>query len=902
MVSTNWLFPTNAVAMADEYNGLLYRNASYADRVRAEDGAYAEIRRGANNQFEDAPIRVFGFPLSTIPTGATITGFEMRISCYANPPGPYDSQPTDNIVRPLIHSGRETYSNINTGAQIGAADQIGQNLASSKIWPTLGAQYKEFRVYGGPTNMWGVTEAQLRNPNFGFDLRMNGGGKSAAVGYIDSFQLRVHYEGGPPPQPDPVVGSGSGSFIKPSATGSAKHGVKGSATGSLPKLEGEAIAIMVPAQGAATRTPLTLASFTARSAYDGDYARARSGEFAVAGEYPWVGQYLNGSTYEVNQTIVTFDTSTLDDGEIMASALVLEVAENYGDNIVEVRVVPADAFVPGAELASYPLFATKTINTAGSHIFYGLQPLPRQSAFKLAITTFDQRRGIAPTEDDTFITSNISLVVDIAQATSGIGVATLLPLTATGAATHGVKGSGSGHLTPIIATGSGKIATKGSGSGSLGRLTGTGVGVSTPPMVTGVGSGSLGAISANGSVKHGATGLGAGQLAVVAGEAVGSSTPPATSGVGSYTFPTLIAGGLAKHGVKGSGAGVLTVVGEGSGVSTPPVNVGVGAGVMRPLDGTGSGVTVTAGDAPLTVLPGLSGEGSGVHGARGAGDGSLGGLTASGLAGLVPGGQGVGTLLPVTAEGVGVHLTGAYGVGVLSGLSAAGEGVHGLKGQADGSLPSLTGSSTGNQGVRGSGSIYLATLNGVAVARHGVTGHGEGSLPAIAGEGRGSSVTGSGAADLAPLSGSGVSGHGVRGEGSGELGLIGSGLASHGVAGSGEGVLTLIGSGEGAHGATGVGEGVMPVLTGIGRDAEAIGNGGGVLSRLEGQAKGFFVAANYAGVAGRKISFDVRTGRITVDATGGEATVDALGGKLSVDASGGKVAFDEMSRVIRVAA
>lgn len=802
--------------------------------------------------------------------------------------------------------GTVRYSGGNAnGSGGGAASPFGDgeagqaSMGGSSPGAGLGGQQP-----GNPTNNGqdhplgggGAVYYQGASGNGGFP----GGGGSWTGG--GGGLVRVTYTiSEPPKENSPAAGAGSLNAV--SGSGSAKHGVNGSAAATLSKPEGEGYAVVIPAQGAATRTTLDLQSYTAFSKYSQDYMDARAGGAGVVTtEYPWIGQYLNGSTYEVNQSVLTFNTSALGEGDITASSVTIDVAESYGDNIVELRIVPANQFIPGADLSSYPLFATKTINSAGSHTFHGLQTIPRSTAFRIALTTFDQRRGIAPTDDDTFLPSNVTLSVDVVQATTGTGSGTLSGLSGVGSSKHGVKGSGSGALTPITAAGSGKTAVKGSGVGSLGGLTGSGSGLSTPPLVTGVGAGSFGAISVSGSAKHGTTGFGEGQLAGVAGEAVGSSTPPATFGVGSYTFPTLIAGGLAKHGVTGSAVGVLTIVGEGSGVSTPPINTGVGAGVMRSLDGTGSGVTVTAGDAPLTVLPGIFGEGSGVHGARGAGEGSLNGLTASGGAGLVPVGQGIGTLLPITAEGAGVHLTGAYGVGALPGLNGAGDGVHGSKGQAEGSLPSLAGSSTGNQGVRGSGAIYLATLNGEAVARHGVAGHGEGSLPAIAGEGRGSSVTGFGAGELTSLSGSGVSGHGVRGDGYGELGLIGSGLASHGVAGAGEGVLSLTGDGEAAHGVTGVGSGVMPVLTGIGRDAEAIGKGAGTLPALRGEAKAFFVVADYTGTVGRKISFDVRTGQITVDATGGKASVDATGGKVSVDASGGKVAFNETRREVKVAA
>lgn len=203
MASTTWLFPSSAVDMADEYNGILYRNSSNAARTTAEDDSFADLVSGKDQQFENAPMRVYGFSLASVPAGATITGFEMRLSCYALTAGPYDTAVSDSVVRPLIHSGRTIYQNVNTGAAVAKTDQIGQNLASSTLWPTSAPANKAFRTYGGPTNMWGVTEAQLRDPNFGFDLLLAGGGKKGVTGYVDSFQLRVHYEGAGNPDPEP---------------------------------------------------------------------------------------------------------------------------------------------------------------------------------------------------------------------------------------------------------------------------------------------------------------------------------------------------------------------------------------------------------------------------------------------------------------------------------------------------------------------------------------------------------------------------------------------------------------------------------------------------------------------------------------------------------------------------
>lgn len=262
MASTSWLFPSGTVDMADDYNGILSRNSTNAANTMAEDNAFASLTSGKNHQFENAPMRAFGFSLASVPAGATITGFEMRMSCYALAPGQFDTAVSDSLVRPLIHSGRTTYQNVNTGAAIAKADQIGQNLASSTLWPTPEPANKAFRTYGGPTNMWGVSEAQLRNPNFGFDLLLAGGGKAGATGYVDSFQLRVHYEGGAPAGPEPITGTGSGTVSGPTGSATGTSVVKAiMGTGS-----GQTAAPTASANGVSKITGVASATVSAPSA------------------------------------------------------------------------------------------------------------------------------------------------------------------------------------------------------------------------------------------------------------------------------------------------------------------------------------------------------------------------------------------------------------------------------------------------------------------------------------------------------------------------------------------------------------------------------------------------------------------------------------------------------------
>ena len=203
MAATPWLFPSVAVAMTDLLNGNpIGSNTTNANNAQAEDNVFASIRRGANGQREDAPLRVAGFPVNAhLPAGAVVTGLEVLVSRYAQAAGAYDTAVSDQAVRLVMHSGRTAYRDVQTGQNHAITDQIGSNLASSAVWPTA----KATALYGGATQMWGagLTDAQIRDPNLGLDLLILGGGKGAANGYIDSIQLRVHYDGGGSTEPEP---------------------------------------------------------------------------------------------------------------------------------------------------------------------------------------------------------------------------------------------------------------------------------------------------------------------------------------------------------------------------------------------------------------------------------------------------------------------------------------------------------------------------------------------------------------------------------------------------------------------------------------------------------------------------------------------------------------------------
>lgn len=870
MASTPWIFPTGTVALADEYNGISLRNASYVERVKAEDGSYADIRRGANNQVEDAPMRAFGFPLASVPSGATITGFEMRISCYANPQGPYDAAPTDSIIRPVIHSGNEVYRNLNTGVQIASNDQIGQNLASSQIWPTLGAQYKDFRVYGGPANMWGVTEAQLRNLNFGFDLRMNGGGKNGAVGFIDSFQLRVHYEGGVPAGPAPITGTGAG--IVDSPTGSAS-GTSGFTT---------------------RRTPHASSFSVASNGSTYAVAREGTGTSVYVNEYRWIGQYrASASSYDVNQAFVGFDTSNLPAKAITSAKLVLPVNERFGSAVVEARRydwTPGQGIVPGSQLADHPLLGSATVN--GSTVEIPLANVARDDLFKIVLAVQAQRMNVAPTGDDTFllastgdyleVTFGDDIVVIMGSATGAVsaptgaslgrsaisGVAAGAVPSANGVVAIRERLFGSAASTIPAPTGSasgssgfagvGSCATvtpTGSASGSS-SIVGQGVGVVRAPTgsanarskisaaATGIAIGQSGA--SIGSSKL--TGSGVGQIAAPTGEAAGVSAVPGANGVGF---------GMVE-GATGSATGGLSINGVGSGANVAPMGSTQGRSAIR---GIATG-TINAPTGSANGKIGESGSANGqVNAPTGSGDGRIvylatassqiaapsgGGSASVGLTGetatIIEGpwgastarstitGEGSANISAPTGSAIGLsYLVGQEGVGqgLVEAPTGYGQGTVKITGEGHATIPAPTATASATVFVRG---VAVLLIGGSAGSAHGhseITGEGVFTIPAPSGEANGTSA-------LVPRVGVGFGfAEGPSGKAQGTLAFTGQGnVTAMALSASVAASSAIIGQGSGTV------EGPSGAVSGeLRATGESVGQNAGFVGQAEGTSE-----------------------------------------------------------------
>lgn len=435
MASTSWLIPGTAIAMADLINGTPYQNSWDQDLAKSQDGQYATIRIGADNRYENAPLRVVNFGTdAAIPTGATITGIEVKVRRWAYPPETYVTAAADNLIRLVLHSGSNLYQvTMGTGTATGINDQRGSNLASSNLWPQSEAAIAD-AIYGGPTNLWdaGLTDAQIRSSAFGIDIKPSGGGKSDVVCFVDCIQVRIHYEGGstPEPEPSPTVSSNPAPcpvVITPraastSATRSFTAATKrrsvvltrrtpttsaarnfsaypASAPLSLTTQSATATASQVIAQTITSPSTLNVGS------YSGNYEVARAGAGLTTGIYGWVGQYFTGSSYEISQVFLGFDLSAVPNREITKAELRFTVNEAYGVNTVEARLhdwQDASSFVAGADLASKPLLGSTSVSAGqtGAKVI-SLTGVTRSSLLKIVLAGADQRTGTPPVGDDT---------------------------------------------------------------------------------------------------------------------------------------------------------------------------------------------------------------------------------------------------------------------------------------------------------------------------------------------------------------------------------------------------------------------------------------------------------------------------------------------------------------------
>lgn len=158
---------------------------------------------------------------------------------------------------------------------------------------------------------------------------------------------------------------------------------------------------------------LPLASTLFLASYASTYANARNGQTVTVAEYPWIGQYLGGGQYEVNQVGLSFDQSGLS-GPALEANLILTVTESYGATI-EVR---EHDWTEGSTGSFVSTPSTKRLlgslavaEGVTGDITIPLNVIGRKSPFKVILTIADQTNNVAPTGDDTILFAGARLEV-----------------------------------------------------------------------------------------------------------------------------------------------------------------------------------------------------------------------------------------------------------------------------------------------------------------------------------------------------------------------------------------------------------------------------------------------------------------------------------------------------------
>jgi hypothetical protein len=151
--------------------------------VSDDTRATASIAAGGNSQVLRASN--FGFTTADIPSGATITGIEIRVERGTGNIGPQD----------LIAS----LAMISAGT---AADRVGANKANLGV--NWGAFVETQAIFGAPSDMWssGLTDANIRSASFAFDFVVTNSAGVTRNASVDSIEARITYA-----DPSQIAGS-----------------------------------------------------------------------------------------------------------------------------------------------------------------------------------------------------------------------------------------------------------------------------------------------------------------------------------------------------------------------------------------------------------------------------------------------------------------------------------------------------------------------------------------------------------------------------------------------------------------------------------------------------------------------------------------------------------------------
>jgi hypothetical protein len=141
------------------------------NNVKSSNDVYA-IATPAKNSDSDW-LRVTNFDFSSIPSGATIDGIEVKIEHRGTAVAP-DGYNQDSTLQLRKTSG-----------------QTGSNKASFLPWGTTDETF----TYGGESDKWGATlvDTDIRSSDFGLDLSVAGMLEDGETAYVDVISIRVYY-------------------------------------------------------------------------------------------------------------------------------------------------------------------------------------------------------------------------------------------------------------------------------------------------------------------------------------------------------------------------------------------------------------------------------------------------------------------------------------------------------------------------------------------------------------------------------------------------------------------------------------------------------------------------------------------------------------------------------------
>ena len=169
MADTGWIFPGTAVGD----RGAGDADWSNPDNIKIDDGSDASVNLGGGPTEDSRGLAASNFDFSSIPSGATIDGIEVRVEDY------------------LVAGGGVSVDWSNCRLILADDSDGSENKESELLDPSFSDQTDEA---GGASDLWGetITRADVQDVDFGFFV-----GVTLVAGtpttHVDSMQMKVFY-------------------------------------------------------------------------------------------------------------------------------------------------------------------------------------------------------------------------------------------------------------------------------------------------------------------------------------------------------------------------------------------------------------------------------------------------------------------------------------------------------------------------------------------------------------------------------------------------------------------------------------------------------------------------------------------------------------------------------------